>query len=82
MADVELTGETGCAVAVVDTELAPRAIAVGVHRRLGHAELAGDLLRRKVLIDEPEALALARRKKPGRIIDDVRSCAHNPDTKR
>jgi len=45
MVDVELAGETGGAVAILDAELAPGAVAIGVDRRLGHPELPGDLLR-------------------------------------
>jgi hypothetical protein len=45
MVNVELAGELGRGVAVFDAELAPGAVAIGVHRRLRHAELAGDLLR-------------------------------------
>jgi hypothetical protein len=47
-------------VAVVDPELAARAIAVGVDRGLRHTQLAGDLLRAHVLVDQPQAIALAR----------------------
>jgi hypothetical protein len=44
MVNVELAGEAGRRVAIVDAELAPGAVAIGVHRRLGHPKLAGDLL--------------------------------------
>jgi hypothetical protein len=42
---VELAREAGGGVAVLDAQLAPRAVAIGVDRGLGHAQLAGDLLR-------------------------------------
>ena len=77
MVNVELAGEPGGGVAILDAELAARAVAVGVHRGLGHAEFAGDLLRRKMLIDEPQAFALARRKQPHRIFGNDVPCAHS-----
>jgi len=33
-----------------------------------------------MLIDKPQAFTLARRKKPGWIVDGIRSCAHRPNT--
>jgi hypothetical protein len=33
-----------------------------------------------MLVDEPQAFALSRREEPGRIVHDVRSCAHCLDT--
>ena len=45
MVNVELAGEARGGVAILDAEFAPRAVAVGVDRSLGHAEFAGDLLR-------------------------------------
>ena len=80
MVNVELTGEAGGAVAILDAELAASAVAIGVDRRLGHAQFAGDLLRRKMLVDEPQAFALARRKKRRWIVRDIRSCAHDGST--
>ena len=61
MVNVELAGEPGGGVAVLDAELAARAVAIGVHRCLGHAKLAGDLLGRQVLVDQAQAFALSRR---------------------
>ncbi|HEY2753689.1 MAG TPA: hypothetical protein VGI62_20250 [Phenylobacterium sp.] len=61
MVNVELPRESCGGVAVLDAELSPGAVAIGVHRCLGHAELAGDLLGRQVLVDQPKAFALARR---------------------
>jgi hypothetical protein len=80
MVKIELAGETCGAVAVVDAELAPGAVAIGVDRRLGHPELAGDLFGGQVLIDQPQAFALTRRKKRGWIVRDIRSCAHSTHT--
>jgi hypothetical protein len=77
MVVVKLAGEAGGGVAIVHAQLPPRAVAVGVDRRLGHAELPGDLLGGQVLVDKPQALALTRRKKRGWIVRDIRSCAHN-----
>ena len=80
MVNVELAGHAGRGIAIVHAELAPGAVAVGVDRGLGHPKLAGDLLRGQVLIDQPQAFALAWRKKPGWIVHDIRSFAHSPDT--
>jgi hypothetical protein len=80
MVNVELPGEAGGAVAILNAELAPRAIAIGVDRRLGHAKLTGDLFGGQVLIDQPQAFALTRRKKRRWIVGDIRSCAHNEST--
>jgi len=80
MVKVELAGETGGAVAILHAEFASGAVAIGVDRSLGHPELAGDLLGGQVLIHEPQAFALTRRKKRGWIVRDIRSCAHNADT--
>jgi hypothetical protein len=41
---VELTGDTRRGVTVLDAELAPRAVAIGVDGSLRHAEFARDLL--------------------------------------
>jgi hypothetical protein len=78
MVNVELAGHARRGVAVHHAELAPGAVAIGVHRGLGHAELAGDLLRRQMLIDEPQAFALARREQPYRIFGNDVPCAHGP----
>jgi hypothetical protein len=77
MVNVELPGEAGRGVAILDAELAPGAVAVGVHRSLGHAEFAGDLLRRQVLIDQPQAFAFARREQPHRIFGNDDACDHS-----
>ena len=80
MVNVELAGEACGGIAIVHAELAPGAVAVGIDRGLGHPKLAGDLLRRQVLIDQPQAFALTWRKKPGWIVHEIRSSAHNRDT--
>lgn len=49
----------GGLIAVAGAELAPGAVAIGVHRGLRHAQLAGDLLGRQVPIDEAQAVTLA-----------------------
>ena len=61
MVNVVAAQQAGGLVAVVHAELAARAVAVGVHRGLGHPELAGDLLGAEVLVDEPQALPFALR---------------------
>ncbi len=56
-----MVGEApGGLVAIPGPQLAPRAVAIGVHRGLGHAQFAGDLLGAEMAIDQPEALAFAR----------------------
>jgi hypothetical protein len=77
MVNVELAGEAGGGVAVLDPKLAPRTVAIGVHRSLGHAEFAGDLLRRKMLIDQPQTFALARREQPHWIFGNDVPRPHN-----
>jgi hypothetical protein len=61
MVNVELAGQAGGGVAILDAELAAGAVAVGVDRGFRHAELTGDLLGRQMLIDQPQAFALTRR---------------------
>jgi len=80
--EVELPGEAGGGVAVLNAQLAPRAVAIGVHRGLGHAQFAGDLLRGQMLIDQPQAFALALREQPNRVFRTVVACAHGAGSKR
>lgn len=80
MVNTELAGELGRGVAVLDAELAAGAVAIGVDRSLGHAELAGDLLRRQMLIDQPQALAFAWGEQTHRIFSDDVPCAHAVNT--
>jgi len=77
MVNVELPGQPRRGVAVLDAELASRAVAVGVDRRLGHAKFAGDLLGRQVLIDQAQAFALAGREQPHRIFGNDVACDHS-----
>ena len=81
-ADVELARQAGGGVAILDAQLAPRAVAIGVDRGLRHAEFTGDLLRRQVLIDEAQTFAFAGGEQPHGIIDDVVACAHYANSKR
>jgi hypothetical protein len=57
---VEFAQDAGGLEAVVDAELAARAVAVGVDGRLRHAEFAGDLLGAEMLVDQPQAITLTR----------------------
>jgi transcriptional regulator with XRE-family HTH domain len=82
MVNVPLAQEARGAVAVVDAKLPARPVAIGVHRGLGHAQLAGDLLGRQVLIHQPQAVALPGRKEPDQIFGDFASCAHDASSKR
>jgi hypothetical protein len=75
-ADIEGARETGGGIAILDAQLAPGAVAIGVDGSLRHAEFTSDLLRRQVLIDKPQAFAFARREQPHRIFGDDVSCSH------
>ncbi|HEX3886595.1 MAG TPA: hypothetical protein VHW05_03780 [Phenylobacterium sp.] len=74
---VELTGQARGGVAILHAQLAPRAVAIGVDGRLRHAELAGDLLGRQVLIDQPQAFTFAGGQQPHWIFGDDIACAHD-----
>ena len=76
MVNVELAGEPSRRIAILDAQLAPRAVAVGVDRGLGHAELPRDLLGAQVLIDQAQAFALSRRQEPDRIHGCDRTYPH------
>lgn len=64
-------------VAVVHAQLAARPVAVGVDGGLRHAELAGDLLGRQVLIDQPQALPLPGGEQVDRIGGGVQAHSHD-----
>ena len=80
--DIQLPGDPRRGVAILDAEFAAGAVAIGVDRSLRHAELTGDLLRRKMLIDKAQAFALADCEQPHGIFDDVDTCAHAASSKR
>jgi hypothetical protein len=82
MINIELSRELGGGVAVYDAELAPGAVAIGVHRRFRHAELARNLLRGQVLVDEAQAFTLSRCEQSHRIFGDDVPWAHGLNTKR
>jgi hypothetical protein len=82
MVNVELAQQAGGGVAVVHAELLAGAVAVGVDRGLGHAELARDLFRRQMLIDEAQALALSGREQSDGVRRGVRARSHDLATKR
>ena len=75
---VELARQARGGIAILDAQLAARAVAVGIDGSLRHAEFARDLLRGQVLIDQPQAFAFARREQPHRIFGDDVSCSHGP----
>jgi len=77
MVNIELSGDPGGGVAVLDAELAPGAVAVGVHGSLGHAKFAGDLLRGEMLVHQAQAFAFARREQPHGIFGDDVACDHS-----
>ena len=76
MVNVELSGEARSGVAILDAQLAAGAVAIGVDGSLRHAEFAGDLLGRQVLIHQPQAFTFARREQPHRIFGDDVACGH------
>ena len=73
---VERAGQPRGSVAVLDAELAPRPVAVGVDRGLGHAQFARDLLRGKVLVDQPQAFALTLGEQAHEVVRTVVSRVH------
>jgi hypothetical protein len=75
--NVQLAGQARGGVAVLDAELAAGAVAIGVDGSLRHAEFAGDLLGRQMLIDQTQAFALAWREQPHRIFGDDVACSHS-----
>ena len=77
MVNVEPAGEAGGGIAVLDAELTTGAVAVGVHRSLGHAKFAGDLLRRQMLVYQAQAFAFARREQAHRIFGNDDTCDHS-----
>ncbi|HEX3365542.1 MAG TPA: hypothetical protein VHS75_10825 [Phenylobacterium sp.] len=74
--DIQLARQARGRVAVLDAQLAARAIAIGIDGSLRHAEFAGDLLGRQVLIDQTQAFAFTRREQSHRIFDDDVACSH------
>jgi hypothetical protein len=63
-------------VAVGDAELAARTVAVGVDGGLRHPELAGDLLRAEMLVDQPQAFSLTGSEELDRVFADSRTVRH------
>jgi hypothetical protein len=63
-------------------QLAARTVAVGVDRRLGHAQLAGDLLGAEMLVHEAQAFALTLREQVERLGHGVGRDRHASDSKR
>jgi hypothetical protein len=80
MVNIQLAREAGGGVAVLDPQLAPRAVAIGVHRGLGHPQFAGDLFGRQMLVDQAKAFTLARREQPHHVFGDHVPCAHSAST--
>ena len=82
MVNVEAARQAGGGVAILDTQLAAGAVAIGIHRGLGHAQFASDLLGRQVLVDEAQTFALARSQQVHVIVVDVIAGAHQAASKR
>jgi transcriptional regulator with XRE-family HTH domain len=78
MVNVELPRQAGGRVSVLDAKLAAGPIAIGVDRGFRHAEFARDLLRRQMLIHEPQAFAFAGRKQPDGILGNDVARDHGP----
>lgn len=55
--------QAGGMIAVAYPQLGAGAVAIGVHRGLGHAELSGDLLGAEMPVHEAQALPLPTRQK-------------------
>jgi hypothetical protein len=77
MVNIELAHETRRGIAIVDAELAAGAIAIGIHRSLRHAQFAGDLLRRQMLVHKAQALTLSGGKQADRIDGRCGACGHH-----
>jgi hypothetical protein len=75
--NVQLASQTRRGIAILHTQLAAGAVAIGIDGSFRHAEFAGDLLRRQMLIDQPQAFALAWREQPHRIFGDDVACSHS-----
>ena len=71
---VEFAQEAGGLEPVVDAQLAPRAVAVGVDGRLGHPQFARDLLGAEMLVDQPQAITFPRCQS----VDSVRDVSQRP----
>jgi hypothetical protein len=82
MVNVELPQQARGRIAVVHAELLARPVAVGVHRCLGHAQFARDLLGRQMLIDQPQTLPLSRGEQADGINSGVRARSHGAANKR
>lgn len=82
MVNVKAARQAGGGVAILDAQLAAGAVAIGIHRGLGHAQFAGDLLGRQVLVDEAQTFALARSQQVHVIVVDVIAGAHQAASKR
>jgi hypothetical protein len=77
MVNIQLPHEPGGGVAVIDAQFSPGAVAVGVHRGLRHAQFAGDLLRRQMLVHQAQAFPLSRREQADRVGGDGRTRGHD-----
>jgi hypothetical protein len=76
-----VTKQSGGLEAIVDSQLAASTVAIGVDRRLGHAELARDFLRAEMLVDESQAFALTLGEQLDRVLYDRRTRGHGDSVK-
>jgi transcriptional regulator with XRE-family HTH domain len=74
---VELARQARGGVAILHAEFAAGAVTIGVDGGLRHAQFAGDLLRRQMLIHQTQAFTLARCEQPDRIVSDIVASAHD-----
>lgn len=67
-------------IAVGHAQFPPRTVAIGVDRRLRHAQSPGDLLGAQVTVDQPQAFPLPRGEQLDRIVDHSLRRAHKMNT--
>jgi len=67
-------------VSIARAELLARAVAIGVHRGLGHAEFSRDLLGTQVPIDQPKAVPLPLGQPIDKVLAHIPRLAHRLNT--
>ena len=67
-----------CLIAVLDAQALARLVEMGVDGVLGDAELAADLLGAQMVMDQPQALAFARRQQLDGLGGRLSQLAHAP----
>jgi hypothetical protein len=67
-------------ISVARAQFPPRSVAIGVDRRLGHAQFPGDLFGAQMTIDQPQAFALPRGQAFDRVLSHGLRLAHRLST--